>query len=498
MTNKNNEFFFIIITFFLLYYDDIINQIYYFNGSDNMCGVVGIIRKDKEVSFDVMLGLFAIQNRGQESCGISVSDGYSIKLKKGMGLVKEVLTPDVLLELKGNVGVGHVRYPTRGSDNVSNSQPHVVETLEGRIFALASNGDITNYRTLADKLHKSGVRFRSGNDGELLLRYIAYHNKVKEISIVDSIKKMMSEVKGAFSTVLISKKELWAFRDPYGVRPFSFGTLEDGFAFASESKSLDILRAVNIEEVEPGEIIHVTETGEIERFKTDVVSLRNGRETCAHCVFEPVYFSMPDSDQYNISVYEARKRMGKALAVRDKGLEIDVVIPVPDSSNMQAIGYAQEKNISWELGLIRNHYVGRTFIKPDQAGRDESVKQKFNPVKTAIKGKRVLLIDDSIVRGTTMKKIVGMVKSAGASEIHLRIASPPVKFPCFYGLDTRTKHELIANKMDADELTKYFEVDSLKYIEQDDLSKCVKNDNDSFCFACFDGNYPIELVDVEP
>jgi len=460
-----------------------------------MCGVVGIYRNEKEVSFDIMLGLFAIQNRGQESCGISTSNGHNLKLKKGMGLVKDVLTPEVLKTFDGNLGVGHVRYPTRGSDNISNSQPHIVETLEGRIFALASNGDVTNYQRLADDLHKKGVHLRSGNDGELLLRYIAYYNKVKGIPVIDAIKKLMSDVKGAFSTVLISKNELWAFRDPYGVRPFSFGKLEDGFAFASESKSLDILRATEIRDVEPGEIIHVTEDGKIELFNTDVVALRNGREGCAHCVFEPVYFSMPDSDQYNISVYEARKRMGKALAQRDEGLEVDVVIPVPDSSNMQAIGYAQEKKIPWELGLIRNHYVGRTFIKPDQAGRDESVKQKFNPVKSAIKGKRVILIDDSIVRGTTMKKIISMVKGAGATEIHLRIASPPVKFPCFYGLDTRSKNELIANKLNANELKEFYDINSMKYIKQEDLSKCVKNENDSFCFACFDGNYPIEIED---
>ncbi|MCP3900471.1 MAG: amidophosphoribosyltransferase, partial [Desulfobacteraceae bacterium] len=234
----------------------------------------------------------------------------------------------------------------------------------------------------------------------------------------------------------------------------------------------------------------------IKRTQLDVVALRDGRKNCAHCVFEPVYFSMPDSNQFELSVYEARKRMGKALAEYDKDLEIDVVISVPDSSNVQALGYAQHRNIPFEIALIRNHYVGRTFIKPDQAGRDESVKQKFNPIKSRIKGKRIILVDDSIVRGTTMRKLAGMIRGAGAKEIHLRIASPAVKFPCFYGLDTSSRKELIANSMECEELKKFLKVDSLKYMKQNDLSKAVKNDDDKFCFACFDGKYPIELLDM--
>jgi len=459
-----------------------------------MCGVVGVYNSENS-AYDIMLGLFAIQNRGQESCGIAISDGDLIREHKGLGLVKDVLIPSVLKENQGKIGIGHVRYPTRGTVDAGNSQPHVLETLEGTIFAFASNGDITNYPTIKKKMEEKGVRLKSGNDGELMLRYIAFYHKECKLSIIDAIKQMMQEIKGAFSSILISRNEMWAFRDPYGVRPYSFGKTDSGYAFASESKALDILRAKDIKEVNPGEIIHVSEHG-IKRIDSDTLSLRNGRKSCAHCVFEPVYFSMPDSNQFDLSVYEARKRMGAYLASYDKNLEIDVVISVPDSSNIQALGYAQSRNIPFEIALIRNHYVGRTFIKPDQAGRDESVKQKFNPIKSRIKGKRIVLVDDSIVRGTTMRKIAGMLKGAGAKEIHLRIASPAVKFPCFYGLDTSTKKELIANSMNCDELKDFLKVDSLKYIKQEDLAKAVKDNNNDFCFACFDGRYPIELIDV--
>jgi amidophosphoribosyltransferase len=461
---------------------------------EHMCGVVGVYNSENS-AYDIMLGLFATQNRGQESCGIAISDGNLIRDHRGMGLVKDVLIPSVLKKHTGKIGIGHVRYPTRGIVTADNSQPHVLETLEGTIFAFASNGDMTNYPTIKRELEQKGVRLKSENDGELILRYIAFNHKENKLSVIDSIKKMMENIRGAYSSVLISRDEMWAFRDPYGIRPFSFAKTENGYAFASESKALDILRAKDIKEINPGEIIHVSKNG-IKRIESDVVSLRHGRKNCANCVFEPVYFSMPDSNQFGLSVYEARKRMGRALASYDKGLEIDVVISVPDSSNVQALGYAQARNIPFEIALIRNHYVGRTFIKPDQAGRDESVKQKFNPIKSRIKGKKIILVDDSIVRGTTMRKIAGMIRGAGAKEIHLRIASPAVKFPCFYGLDTSTKGELIANSMNCAELKEFLKVDSLTYIKQEDLSKAVKNDNDSFCFACFDGNYPIELIDV--
>ena len=460
-----------------------------------MCGVVGVYNSEN-AAYDVMLGLFAIQNRGQESCGIAASNGKDIKNHRSMGLVKDVMTTSLLEKFNGNLAIGHVRYPTRGTSDVNNSQPHIVETLEGTIFSLASNGDITNYKTLSEQLKKEGVRFKSGNDGELILRYIVWCHKIKGMSVIDSIQEVIKNFKGAFSTILMSKNEMWAFRDPYAVRPYSFGKTKKGYAFASESKALDILRATEIEDVEPGEIIHVS--GEdIKRIKTDLLKARNGRKSCAHCVFEPVYFSMPDSNQYGLSVYQTRKKMGHTLASYDQNLNVDLVFSAPDSANIQAMGYAEGKKIPFEMALIRNHYVGRTFIKPTQTFRDESVKQKFNPVRSVINGKKIVLVDDSIVRGTTMKKLVGMIRSAGAKEIHLRIASPQVKYPCFYGLDTNTRNELLANKLNLDEMVEYFKVDSIKYLEQNDLSRCVGNTKDNFCFACFDGKYPIDLADME-
>lgn len=460
-----------------------------------MCGVVGLYNSDY-ASHEAMLALFAIQNRGQDSCGLAVSDGQQIRLEKGMGLVKEVLTPDKLNALPGHLAVGHVRYPTRGSNDANNAQPHLLETLSGSCFALASNGDITNDATIRKELSEKGVGFQSGNDGELIMRYIAYSHLEEKLSIIDSIRKMMKNIKGAFSTVLIGKDEMWGFRDPYSIRPMSFGKIENGYAFASESKSLDILRAVDIQDVKPGEIIHVNKDGATRYEAENINDLRGEHKGCAHCVFEPIYFSMPDTQEYGLSVYTVRKEMGKKLAGYDNDLDVDLVFPAPDSANVQALGYAEGKGIPFEMALIRNHYVGRTFIKPDQTFRDESVKQKFNPIRPVIEGKKVVVVDDSIVRGTTMRKLVGMVRSAGAKEIHLRIASPQVKYPCFYGLDTNEKSELIANNMSIDEMIEYLRVDSLKYIKKEDLAESVSDHDNNFCYACFDGNYPVELIDI--
>lgn len=458
-----------------------------------MCGVVGIYNSETAAT-DTMLGLFAIQNRGQESCGIAVSDGNLIRGTRGMGLVKEILPPKVIEELPGKVAVGHVRYPTRGTSDRKNSQPHILDTLGGTAYALASNGDITNYSDIRKDLESKGVRFKSNNDGELLLRYISYKVLIEKTTVVDAIKSLMENIQGAFSTVLISREEMWAFRDPYAVRPFSWGkTREGSYAFASESKALDLLLVDEVKDVEPASIIHCKGDNEPEVIKLDQLKLRNGRKGCAHCVFEPVYFSMPDTFEYGVSVYQARKAMGHKLAEYDKDLDVDVVIPVPDSSNMQALGYAEKKGIPFEVGLIRNHYVGRTFIKPNQHWRDESVKQKFNPVRPVIAGRRVVLIDDSIVRGTTMRKIVGMMKNAGASEVHIRIASPPVRYSCYYGIDTPTRQELLATNNSIEEIKNFLGADSLIYLDKNDLSDAVGNTEDNFCFACFDGNYPIDI-----
>ena len=455
-----------------------------------MCGIIGIYNHHRAAEL-ATLGLFAEQHRGQESCGMAVNDGKTIRLRKKMGLVKEVFTSDKLENLKGRIAIGHVRYPTRGASSVYNSQPHVVETLSGPSYALSSNGDIINYAETREYLESKGVYFASGNDGELLLKYIVYHVEKENFTIVEAIKKLMLYVKGAFSTVLATKTEMILFRDPYGLRPMSYGKTRDGaIAVASESCALDILYMDWHKEVEPAEIIVINTDG-VENIKNDPDEFR-ATDTDKHCIFEHIYFSRPDSINFGHKVFDVRERIGAELAKSDEwSIFPDVVVPVPDSSNFIALGYAKQKNIPFELGLIRNHYVGRTFIQPEQTIRDESVYQKFNPLPGFFDGKKVVLIDDSIVRGTTIRKLVKLIKNAGASEVHIRIGSPAVRFSCFYGIDTPTSEELIANRMSEDEIREYTGADSLKYIPLKNLMKSVK-DPQNYCDACFSGDYPVK------
>ncbi|RLC51469.1 MAG: amidophosphoribosyltransferase, partial [Candidatus Cloacimonadota bacterium] len=375
--------------------------------------------------------------------------------------------------------------------SVYNSQPHVVETLSGPSYALSSNGDIINYAETREYLESKGVYFASGNDGELLLKYIVYHVEKENFTIVEAIKKLMLYVKGAFSTVLATKTEMILFRDPYGLRPMSYGKTRDGaIAVASESCALDILYMDWHKEVEPAEIIVINTDG-VENIKNDPDEFR-ATDTDKHCIFEHIYFSRPDSINFGHKVFDVRERIGAELAKSDDGTIFpDVVVPVPDSSNFIALGYAKQKNIPFELGLIRNHYVGRTFIQPEQTIRDESVYQKFNPLPGFFDGKKVVLIDDSIVRGTTIRKLVKLIKNAGASEVHIRIGSPAVRFSCFYGIDTPTSEELIANRMSENEIREYTGADSLKYIPLKNLMKSVK-DPQNYCDACFSGDYPVK------
>jgi len=455
-----------------------------------MCGIIGIYNHDRAAEL-ATLGLFAEQHRGQESCGMAVNDGKTIRLRKKMGLVKEVFTSDKLENLKGRIAIGHVRYPTRGTSSVYNSQPHIVETLSGPSYALSSNGDIINYAETREYLESKGVYFASGNDGELLLKYIVYHVEKENFTIIDAIKKLMLNVKGAFSTVLATKTEMILFRDPYGLRPMSYGKTKDGaIAVASESCALDILYMDWHKEVEPAEIIVINTDG-VENIKNDPNEFR-ATDTDKHCIFEHIYFSRPDSINFGHKVFDVREQIGAELAKSDDGTIFpDVIVPVPDSSNFIALGYAKQNNIPFELGLIRNHYVGRTFIQPEQTIRDESVYQKFNPLPGFFDGKKVVLIDDSIVRGTTIRKLVKLIKNAGASEVHIRIGSPAVRFSCFYGIDTPTSEELIANRMTEDEIRDYTGADSLKYIPIENLMKSV-NDPQNYCTACFSGDYPVK------
>ena len=451
-----------------------------------MCGIIGIYNHSNASEL-ATLGLFAEQHRGQESCGMAVSNGKSIEIKTGMGLVKEVFTQKVLKQMKGHIAIGHVRYPTRGSSSDKNSQPHVVETLFGPSYTLASNGDIINYKEIRKKLESKGVYFASENDGELLLKYIVYYVEIENYTIVEAIERLIQRVKGAFSTVLATKDTLYAFRDSYAIRPMLYGKLKDNtFVIASESVALDIVQPVWKKEVKAAEILTFSDSG----FSQQIANISDEykSDTTKHCIFEHIYFSRPDSHLFGENVYEVRQKIGSLLA--NDNTDVDVAVPVPDSSNFIALGYAKAKQIPFELGLIRNHYVGRTFIKPEQTIRDESVQQKFNTLPNFFEGKKVALIDDSIVRGTTLRKIVRLVKNAGAKEIHLRIGSPEVKFSCFYGIDTPTQQELIANNKTIDEINDFIGADSLQYLSISDLCQSVKKP-EGYCKACFNGDYPI-------
>ncbi|MFO7660023.1 MAG: amidophosphoribosyltransferase [Candidatus Cloacimonadaceae bacterium] len=453
-----------------------------------MCGILGIYGKGN-VAPMAAVGMFAEQHRGQESCGMAVSDGKVIRLRKKMGLVKEVFTDEALRELPGSLAIGHVRYPTKGSATEFNSQPHLVETLSGPSFALASNGDIVNYKEIRAYLEEHQVYFNSDNDGELLVKFIAYKVDREGFDIPKAIKEMMTKVKGAYSTVLITRDELYMFRDPYSIRPMVWGKTESGAVVAaSESCALDTLCVSQRNEVPSAGIIRVNKDG-IKIYENGIHNYRVTENQC-HCIFEQIYFSRPDSHHFYENVFEVREKIGAALAELDAGLEVDYVVPVPDSSNFIGIGYARRKNIPLSWGLIRNHYVGRTFIKPQQTIRDESVRQKFNVLPNFFQGKKIVLIDDSIVRGTTIGKIVQLIKQAGATEVHLRIGSPQVKFSCYYGIDTPTREELIANQLSLEGIREKIGVNSLKHLPIEALRQCVDAPQD-YCYACFNGDYPI-------
>lgn len=453
-----------------------------------MCGIIGIFNNE-DAAHLAALGLFAEQHRGQESCGMAVNNGTTITLRKRMGLVKDVFRQQKLEQLKGHTAIGHVRYPTRGSSTEYNSQPHVVETLSGPSYALASNGDIVNYKELRAMLEGKGVYFASTNDGELLLKFIVYHVERERMPITAAIRELMKHVKGAYSTVLATKTKMYFFRDPYGFRPMSYAQLPDGtVAVASESVALDILKPSWVKEVPPAGIFTVSEEG-ICQSKNNPNDYRS-IETNRHCIFEHIYFSRPDSFNFGQNVYKVRMQIGALLADDDAGLNADVVVPVPDSANFIALGYSRQSTLPFQLGLIRNHYVGRTFIKPEQTIRDESVSQKFNVLPNFFEGKKVVLVDDSIVRGTTLRKIVHLIKEAGAAEVHLRIGSPMVKHSCYYGIDTPDAQKLIANQKNVEEIKEYTGADSLKYLSLDQLSKSVV-DPKNYCSACFDGKYPV-------
>lgn len=455
------------------------------------CGVFGIWG-DEEASRLTYLGLYAQQHRGQESAGmvsLDLNEGKHIH-HKGLGLVGEVFQPSDLDRLTGTAAIGHVRYSTTGENQLTNAQPLTAQLMNGPV-AFAHNGNIVNANVLRAKLIKSGAIFQGTNDSEILLHLLARNEKDQ---IIPCLQDCLGELVGAFSLVVLWRDGMAAIRDPYGFRPLVLGRRTNAqggksVVIASETCAFDLIGAELVREIKPGEIFWVDKNGE------HTVRFAEEMENRAQCVFEHVYFSRPDSVVFNQSVYEARKEMGKMLA-REHAVEADLVIPVPDSGVPAALGYSMESGIPFELGIIRNHYVGRTFIQPQQSIRDFGVRIKHNPQTAILKGKRIVVVDDSVVRGTTSKKLIGLVRQAGAKEVHLRIASPPTTGPCYYGVDTPRRKQLIASSQTIEEIRRFVGADSLGYLKVEGLLASVKGEAKHYCAACFDGRYPTDLYDL--
>jgi len=446
------------------------------------CGVVGIaaIHGAAELA---SLALHALQHRGQESAGITASDGHTLRTYKKMGLVADIFDEEATRQLQGTYAIGHVRYSTSGSSHILNAQPLQVASHRGSV-SLAHNGNLVNAPELRREMEEDGSIFSTTSDSEVILHMLA---RSRAIACEDALIELLPRVKGAYSLLVMTRDKLIAVRDPYGFRPLCLGRYKDNYVVASESCAFDILGAQYLRDVEPGEMV-ILGDGEL-------TSRRLPHEAPEKaCVFEHVYFSRPDSKVFGSSVETVRRRSGEILG-REAPAEADLVCAVPDSSNTAALGYAKATGIPFELALIRNHYVGRTFISPAQKVRDMSVRIKFNPVQDVVEGKRVVVIDDSIVRGTTMRKLVKLIKAAGAKEVHLRIASPPVTNPCFYGIDTPVRNELIASSHSIDEIATYLRVDSLHYLSREGLLEAAGG-GDRYCDACFTGNYPVSFGDL--
>jgi amidophosphoribosyltransferase len=461
------------------------------------CGVMAIYNHPDAARMTYW-GLYSLQHRGQESAGIATADGQQVNDMKGMGLVSEIFTDDVLAKLPGHMAIGHTRYSTTGDSALLNAQPISVESTKG-LIAIAHNGNLVNLGNSKERLERDGAVFQTTSDSEIIIQLIAHS---KATTLVDCIADSLSQVDGAFSIVMMTRNRIFAARDPHGFRPLSMGRIPgvdgapDTFVFASETCAFDLLHAKYERDVEPGELVMVSEDGVTSRHfaKSSVPK--------ASCIFEHVYFARPDSRIYGRWVQKSREEMGRQLA-RESAVAADLVVPVPDSGVTAALGYAAESGIPFNFGLIRNHYVGRTFIQPEQRVRDFGVRMKLNPMRSLLEGKRVILIDDSIIRGTTSRKIVRMVRAAGATEVHMRISCPPTISPCFYGVDTPSKKDLIAANNSIEEIRKYIEADSLAYLSLVGLThSCTMGEPvqglspGDFCTACYTGDYPTAWVDV--
>ncbi len=466
------------------YYDE--------DGVHEECGVFGVYDIDGgDVASTIYYGLFALQHRGQESCGIAVSDTNGPKGKvlshKDMGLVNEVFTPEDLEKLKGNIGVGHVRYSTAGSSTRENAQPLVLNYVKGTL-AMAHNGNLINAVDLREELSYTGAIFQTTIDSEVIAYHIA-RERLNTPSVEKAVASAMKKIVGAYSLIVLSPRKMIGARDPFGFKPLCIGKRDNTYVMSSETCALDAVGAEFVRDVLPGEIVTITADGRIESDTSMCQPMHK------KCIFEYIYFARPDSRIDGISVYMSRIMAGRLLA-KSHPVEADLVVGVPESGNVAAMGYALESGIPYGMAFIKNSYVGRTFIKPKQAQRESSVKIKLNVLTEAVKGKRVVMIDDSIVRGTTSARIVKMLKDAGAKEVHVRISSPPFLYPCYFGTDIPSSDQLIASTHTVDQICEYIGADSLGYIDVNDLKHMVEERTD-FCDACFTGNYPIAPPDKD-
>jgi amidophosphoribosyltransferase len=444
------------------------------------CGVFGIYGA-KNASELAYLGLYALQHRGQESCGIASNFNGRLHILKGMGQVNEVFTGENLHELPGHFAIGHNRYSTTGANSTANIQPFLFH-YKGKSIAVGHNGNLTNTLELRKKLEEAGAIFQSTTDTELILHLVAHSKKENAI---EQITEALLQCEGAYSLTFVTNNAIVAARDPQGFRPLALGKVGSAWVVASETCAFDIIGAEYLREVEPGEVLVIDEKGPKSYFPFE-------KQPHAFCIFEFIYFARPDSMIYGENVDKVRRRLGRQLAI-ECPVEADIVIAVPDSSNTAALGFSEQSGIKLEIGLIRNHYVGRTFIHPEQSIRDLDVRIKFNPVKGVLKDKRVVIVDDSIVRGTTSRKLVSMVRDAGAKEVHFRVSAPPIVSPCFYGIDMPTKEELIGSSRTVPEIRKYLGVDSLGYLSIEGMLSMPSLPKDGFCTACFSGKYPTKI-----
>ncbi len=449
------------------------------HGPRESCGVFGVYGH-RDAAKLTYFGLYALQHRGQESAGIVTSTGKSTFEYKQMGLVTEVFNEGILDNLPGHMAIGHVRYSTTGSSVVKNAQPFVVHHA-GKTIAIGHNGNLINAQRLRRELEEKGSIFQTTMDSEIIVHLIARNI---QYGMEEALVKTMSQIKGAYSCVLLTEEQLIAIRDPNGWRPLCLGKLKGSYVIASETCALDLIDAEYVRDIDPGEIVIIDEKG--------LKSLKPFPERKkSYCIFEFIYFARPDSNIFGQNVYAVRKRLGKRLA-QEYPLQADLAMPLPDSGSYAAIGYCQESGIPMEMGVIRNHYVGRTFISPSQSMRDFGVKVKLNPVRGLLKGQRVVIVEDSIIRGTTSKMRIKTLRKAGAEEIHMMVSCPPHRYPCYYGIDFSTKGELIACEHSVEDIKHYIGVDSLCYLSMQGMLEATGIPADHFCLACFDGNYPVQ------